>query len=251
MSKFVVKEIVEGGVIQSQNEFDSFEDLKAHLVATDYFGWISENEPEKELPNFEEVETVSDIESIFEEYDYSYWAMTIEEINMGDKLTGLGWEKTEEGFTKAFRMDHLPKHQRTLYPYYNEELTQYLVYNINLEEKTAEWVIYNDGENPADQPFTSDDFDGVIEAIEDGGLNDMHWLERVLSKYGITRYRLEQEGGPLQQTTKSIIDRDTKVEKMNVGTLHKIVVGITNANIEADYSDVWFEIMDYIGGSNE
>lgn len=77
--KFVLTEINEGS-IQNQVEFNSFEDLKSHLVETDYFSWINENEPEKEIPDFTTVATVREINSILDDYDYSWWTLKLEVI---------------------------------------------------------------------------------------------------------------------------------------------------------------------------
>lgn len=68
MIKFV--EMNEGSKV-TEETFNSFEELKKHLVENDYFSWIHDNEPEKELPNIEEVETLEDLQAIFEEFDYS------------------------------------------------------------------------------------------------------------------------------------------------------------------------------------
>jgi hypothetical protein len=54
--------------------------LKSHLIEADYFSWIHDNEPEKELPNIEEVETLEELQTIFNEFDYSWWTLTAEEI---------------------------------------------------------------------------------------------------------------------------------------------------------------------------
>ena len=34
----------------------------------------------KELPNLEEVETLEELQVIFDEFDYSWWTLTAEEI---------------------------------------------------------------------------------------------------------------------------------------------------------------------------
>lgn len=77
MIKFL--EMNEGEKV-TEEVFESFEALKKHLLENDYFSWINENEPEKELPNFEEVETLRELQAIFEEFDYSWWTLTAEEI---------------------------------------------------------------------------------------------------------------------------------------------------------------------------
>ena len=64
MIKFV--EMNEGSKV-TEETFNSFEELKSHLIEVDYFSWINDNEPEKELPNIEE-------------FDYSWWTLTAEEI---------------------------------------------------------------------------------------------------------------------------------------------------------------------------
>ena len=64
----------------TEKTFETFEALKKHLLENDYFGWINDNEPEKELPNIQEVEMLEELQAIFEEYDYSWWTLVAEEI---------------------------------------------------------------------------------------------------------------------------------------------------------------------------
>lgn len=63
--------------LQSVENFGSFDELKAHLLSTDYFSWINDNEPEKELPDFSQAESVAEIQSILDDYDYSWWSMEL------------------------------------------------------------------------------------------------------------------------------------------------------------------------------
>lgn len=77
MIKFV--EMNEGSKV-TEKTFNSFEELKNHLIEADYFSWIHDNEPEKELPNIEEVETLEELQTIFNEFDYSWWTLTAEKI---------------------------------------------------------------------------------------------------------------------------------------------------------------------------
>ena len=77
MIKFV--EMNEGSKV-TEETFNSFEELKKHLIEADYFSWIHDNEPEKELLNIEEVETLEELQTIFDEFDYSWWTLTAEEI---------------------------------------------------------------------------------------------------------------------------------------------------------------------------
>ena len=61
-----------------------------YLNKNDFFSWILDNEPERELPDFNKVETLEELEAIFDEYDYSWWRMSAEEVetewldNFGD-----------------------------------------------------------------------------------------------------------------------------------------------------------------------
>lgn len=77
--KYLLKELFEGQT-RTKVEFNSLEEVKAHLKDNDYFSWINENEPKKELPSFEDVETVREIKAIFKAYDYDYWTMELKEI---------------------------------------------------------------------------------------------------------------------------------------------------------------------------
>lgn len=76
MYKLVIKE---EGKLQTVENFESFENLKNHLLTTDYFGWISDNEPGLELPNFADVESVREINAILADHDYGWWTASVVE----------------------------------------------------------------------------------------------------------------------------------------------------------------------------
>lgn len=74
MYKLTVKE---EGKLQTKETFNSFEELKNHLTETDYFDWINDNEPDVELPDFSDVETLREIKAILREYDYGWWTVEV------------------------------------------------------------------------------------------------------------------------------------------------------------------------------
>lgn len=77
--------LVEAGEDYNNVEFfQNFEELKQHLNQTDYFGWITDQEPETEVPDFYEVEDIADIKATFQEYDYSWWTMKLIEVTLQD-----------------------------------------------------------------------------------------------------------------------------------------------------------------------
>lgn len=76
MYKLIVKE---EGKLQSVENFSSFEQLKDHLLTNDYFGWINDNEPDRKLPDFTDVESVREINAILADYDYSWWTAEVVE----------------------------------------------------------------------------------------------------------------------------------------------------------------------------
>lgn len=45
-----------------------------------YFDWILEEEPDRELPDFSEVETLRELESILSDYDYDWWRIDVESL---------------------------------------------------------------------------------------------------------------------------------------------------------------------------
>lgn len=65
-------------VKKTTETFANFEKLKQHLISTDYFSWINDNEPERDLPNFEDVESIEDINYILKQFDYSWWKLSLE-----------------------------------------------------------------------------------------------------------------------------------------------------------------------------
>lgn len=56
-------------------KFDNLEILKADLP--NYFAWILDNEPDKELPSFESCTTVEDINYILKDWDYNWWSLEV------------------------------------------------------------------------------------------------------------------------------------------------------------------------------
>jgi len=76
MYKLIIKE---QGKLQTVENFESFETLKSHLMTTDYFSWINDNEPDRELPDFKDVTSVREINAILSDYDYDWWAASVVE----------------------------------------------------------------------------------------------------------------------------------------------------------------------------
>ncbi|TDM15688.1 hypothetical protein [Macrococcus bovicus] len=84
---------IEEGTVQSQETFKDFAALKQHLLTTDYFSWINDDEPDRELPDFKDVKTLEEVQAILDEYDYSWWTLTTDKVNVWIKWTG----KTTDG----------------------------------------------------------------------------------------------------------------------------------------------------------
>lgn len=76
MYKLIIKE---EGKLQTVENFESFEALKSHLITTNYFGWINDNEPDRELPDFTDAESVREINAILDDYDYDWWTASVVE----------------------------------------------------------------------------------------------------------------------------------------------------------------------------
>lgn len=68
---------MENGKVRTEEVFQSFEALKKHLIENDYFGWILDEEPDAELPDFTGVTELNEVVDIFQEFDYSWWTMDI------------------------------------------------------------------------------------------------------------------------------------------------------------------------------
>ena len=85
MKKYVLREYSEDEELRTEETFDNFEDLKEHLIqnTNDYFGWINDNgdsDDYREVPDFKDVETIQEIESILDAFDYSWWSMAVESM---------------------------------------------------------------------------------------------------------------------------------------------------------------------------
>lgn len=70
---------MENGRIRTEEAFENFGSLKKHLMENDYFSWVLDNEPERELPDFSEVTELSEVVDIFHEFDYSWWKLKVYE----------------------------------------------------------------------------------------------------------------------------------------------------------------------------
>lgn len=55
------------------------EDIVKYLKANDLFTWILEEEPDREMPSFDGIETARELRAIFDDHDYSWWHLKIEE----------------------------------------------------------------------------------------------------------------------------------------------------------------------------
>lgn len=95
MKKYVLREIVKGGKIIAEETFNSIEELKAYLIKNtdDLIDWINDNvygpKDHRELPDFTEVETVKDINTILDNYDYGWWKLEVKEEYVGKKPISL------------------------------------------------------------------------------------------------------------------------------------------------------------------
>ena len=73
--------IFDHGMFHARSEFKTFQELKQYLVdnTENIFGWIVEQDEETlGLPSFAETETLADIEYILDQYDYSWWTVTVD-----------------------------------------------------------------------------------------------------------------------------------------------------------------------------
>ena len=83
--KFVLTE-KRFGETKTRLNFVNFADLKNYLIkeTTTYFGWINDNVDDPKdyrvLPNFENVETLREIQAIFDDFDYNEWSIEVEEL---------------------------------------------------------------------------------------------------------------------------------------------------------------------------
>ena len=130
--KMITLTAIEEGTVQSQETFKDFAELKQHLLTTNYFGWIKDEEPDRELPDFTDVENVQDVQAIFDEYDYSWWRLTTEDVNIWIKWTG----KTTDGNKKYIAEGST---YEEVYDHINEKYGYGLVLDDEEEDRT-EWT---------------------------------------------------------------------------------------------------------------
>lgn len=72
-----------------------------------------------------------------------------------------------------------------------------------------------------------------------------HWLETLLDEFGfVSRYQLQQLGGPRQSTTANWIERKTKFKSIPAEQIHKLVYAICNLDPKYDYVEVLHKLFD-------
>ena len=71
-----IKEL-ENGRTKNEEVFENVKQARNYLEENDFFSWITDEEPEKAIPDFSEVTDTIDLESIFREFNYSYWSMQV------------------------------------------------------------------------------------------------------------------------------------------------------------------------------
>lgn len=85
---YVLSEKLTGRRLKSSLKFNTFEELKTYLIEnTDkLFGWINDDVDDykdyRELPDFKDVETVRDIKTILVKYNYGWWYITVDTIEV-------------------------------------------------------------------------------------------------------------------------------------------------------------------------
>lgn len=65
----------ENGECMTTETCESFESMLKELPS--HFDWISDNEPEKELPNFENCTTMREVQAILDEFDYKWFTVKV------------------------------------------------------------------------------------------------------------------------------------------------------------------------------
>lgn len=85
---YVLWEKMKGWKLKGDLKFNTFEALKTYLIenTNKLFGWIN-NHVEKyndyqELPNFNDVETVGDINKILDDYNYLWWFLKVDIVEV-------------------------------------------------------------------------------------------------------------------------------------------------------------------------
>lgn len=72
-----------------------------------------------------------------------------------------------------------------------------------------------------------------------------HWLENLLAEFGfVSRYQLEQLGGPRQNTTANWLERRTPFKNVSAEQIDKLVFAICNLDPKYDYGGVLHKLFD-------
>ena len=79
---------IDDGQFKGKLKFNTFDELKTYLIknTNKIFGWIFDS---RYLPDFTQVETVRDINTILDKYNYGWWYLKVK-IKIADNQNDIG-----------------------------------------------------------------------------------------------------------------------------------------------------------------
>ena len=117
---YVLKEENEGKVVTLEF-FESFTSAKHYLVENDFFSWIKDNDESMELPSFNGIATLAELQNVLREYDLGWWTLTVAYVSPVEALelyfenygtVRNNWLSDRIGFTKSDMVAYVRDYNR-------------------------------------------------------------------------------------------------------------------------------------------
>lgn len=117
---YVLKEENEGKVVTLEF-FESFTGTKHYLLENDFFSWVKDNDESVELPSFNEITTLTELQNVLREYNLGWWTLTVTYVSPVEALelyfenystVRNNWLLDRIGFTKGDMVAYVRDYKR-------------------------------------------------------------------------------------------------------------------------------------------